>query len=72
MVLNIHVVFDKLICFFEQVKSADLLRVLEFKTTVTLEDAVEILRVWTKSENPFKSRYQVQLSYESMSRFYSV
>lgn len=33
-----------------------------FKTTVTLEDIVEILKVWTKSETPFKSRYRFRIS----------
>ncbi|XP_050219980.1 protein NO VEIN [Mercurialis annua] len=48
-----------------KVRSSKLLSDIGFKTKVTLDDALEILRVWTESETPFKA------SIGQMSKFYT-
>ncbi|XP_071721673.1 LOW QUALITY PROTEIN: protein NO VEIN-like [Rutidosis leptorrhynchoides] len=48
-----------------KVKSEKLLDVIGFKTNVSLDDALEILKVWRSAETPFKA------SLAQMTKFYS-
>lgn len=41
----------------KQVSSAKLLGDIGFKTKVTLDDTLEVLRIWRESQAPFKARY---------------
>lgn len=44
-------------CFLKQVNSAALLADIGFKTKVGLDDALNIVGLWKKSNTPFKARY---------------
>lgn len=50
--------------FLKQVKSEKLVCDIGLKTEVTIDDILEILKVWTRLEAPFMARYYLLVNHD--------
>ena len=56
--MGLYKFFIELFFFFlEQVQNGKLVSDIGFKIKVTIDDILEILKMWRSSQRPFKARY---------------